>query len=173
VSYEAEKNKHYLRRRYHIQRAFFFTMVGEKCRKCGATEDLEFDHIDPDKKSFDVGALWPRHKIPAVLEELKKCQALCRPCHEAKSAREFSEARSGTFRHGTWYSLQKMKCRCEECLKVRDKRNADRRISEGARGPYGRPSTHGEVLHYNRGCRCDECRAANAARERERRAGMA
>lgn len=36
-----------------------------------------------------------------------------------------------------------------------------------------RPSTHGEYLHYTRGCRCDECKAGNAAYVRELRARKA
>lgn len=31
-------------------------MLGGKCVRCGATEDLEFDHIDPSTKVFAVMA---------------------------------------------------------------------------------------------------------------------
>jgi len=29
-------------------------MLGGRCVRCGATEDLEFDHIDPSTKRFTI-----------------------------------------------------------------------------------------------------------------------
>lgn len=54
------------------------------CVKCGTTEELEWDHIDPGTKDFVIssnyGRTWAR-----LLEELAKCQRLCKPCHIIKT----------------------------------------------------------------------------------------
>lgn len=77
------------RREEHLRRAF--EMIGEKkCAHCGATDNLEFDHIDPATKSFaignQVGRSWKQ-----VEAEVRKCQLLCYACHKLKSARECAE----------------------------------------------------------------------------------
>ena len=140
-----------------------------ECVKCGSKDNLEFDHIDPEKKSFDV-CTRKSLKNPEYRAELEKCQLLCRECHEDKTSVE-----NTGFTHGTMTGFQKAKCECDECEKAKAAyyvvRNAKRRSeygaeSRGVRGTYGRPSTHGERLHYTRGCRCDECRDANAAHAR-------
>lgn len=52
------------------------------CEICGYNESpyaLQFDHIDPKEKKFNIG-----HYINAPLklaEELKKCRVLCANCH--------------------------------------------------------------------------------------------
>lgn len=75
--------------------------------------------------------------------------------------------------HGTVYGWMQKRCDCEVCGKARrewnDARNEQRRKGSKKRGQYGRPSAHGEALHYRRGCRCEECRGANAAAAREQR----
>ena len=50
---------------------------GYRCQKCGKAGRLECDHVIPVHKG---GAFW----------EPSNLQALCRPCHFAKSARENS-----------------------------------------------------------------------------------
>ena len=128
------------------------------CVACGATTSLEFDHVDPKLKSFDV-CTRKSLKEPGYREELDKCQILCRDCHESKTAEENSG-----WTHGTMTGFMKKKCTCDQCESSKaeyyKRRNAKRRV--GARGAYGRSSTHGEILNYRRGCRCEQCRAANA-----------
>ena len=52
------------------------------CEICGYNESpsaLQFDHLDPKEKKFNIG-----HYINAPLklaEELKKCRVLCANCH--------------------------------------------------------------------------------------------
>jgi len=67
-------------------------LLGGKCVRCGSTDDLQVDHIEPSTKDLSLRAKhsatfwswsWER-----VLAELAKCQLLCRPCHQAKSAGE-------------------------------------------------------------------------------------
>lgn len=164
----------YNREKYHEYRLrnMLYVTGGEapECVHCGAVEDLHFDHIDPSKKSFNVNVM-KSLKNPEYRAELEKCQLLCRDCHERKTVRERPE-----FTHGTIYGFMRAKCDCGPCSEKKrewyDARNARRRKG-GARGAYGRPSTHGEYLHYKRGCRCDECRAGNAAYVREAKARKA
>lgn len=70
---------HYLRRK---ERAIAF--LGGTCVRCGETEGLEFDHIDPDRKSFGITENLTR-RWDVVESELKKCQLLCRIHHLDKT----------------------------------------------------------------------------------------
>ena len=51
---------------------------------------LEFHHLDPDKKDFDIAQAmsyeWPWDK---VLAEIRKCVCLCANCHRKVHARRF------------------------------------------------------------------------------------
>lgn len=67
-----ERNKRYL-----------LDLKGGKCEICGYDEcvdALEFHHINPNDKSFNIGdkLLWNREKLA---EEAKKCMLLCCNCH--------------------------------------------------------------------------------------------
>ena len=55
----------------------------DRCVRCGSTDKLEWDHIDRTTKSFDIADCYTK-KSETILEELKKCQRLCQPCHFAK-----------------------------------------------------------------------------------------
>ena len=142
-----------------------------ECAHCGSTERLEFDHVDPSLKSFDV-CRRKSHKRDDYLAELDKCQILCNACHRRKTASENSG-----FTHGTYYAFAKAKCDCAECQCAKrvynDRRSEKRRGGTRKREPYGRPSACGELLNYRRGCRCGDCRAANAAAARELKARKA
>ena len=50
---------------------------------------LEFDHIDPEYKSFGIAkGITNGLKWEAILEEIEKCQILCANCHKKKTARQ-------------------------------------------------------------------------------------
>jgi len=53
------------------------------CVKCGSDNDLQVDHVDPRKKF--THRIWS-YRIEIREEELRKCQVLCHPCHQEKSA---------------------------------------------------------------------------------------
>ena len=72
------------------RRTHLFSLIGgEICRWCRATEEIQFDHIEREGKAFDIGstnyALSER-----LVEEVMKCQPLCRSCHQIKSALEIA-----------------------------------------------------------------------------------
>ncbi|QGJ93123.1 hypothetical protein SEA_CALM_111 [Mycobacterium phage Calm] len=84
----------YHRDYYKARVARLVEMLGGACVKCGATERLEFDHIDPSTKSF---AITTRIKWSdeTVLPELAKCQLLCADCHKAKTVAASSVPHGG------------------------------------------------------------------------------
>lgn len=90
-------------------------LLGGKCEKCGATDNLHFDHKDPSKKEFGIA-----RNINApddVLEaEVKKCRLLCSDCHHAKTMDKSEYGKPSE--HGTLWKYLKHKCRCDECKKT-------------------------------------------------------
>jgi len=59
-------------------------MLGGKCSGCGTTENLQFDHLDRTTKSFCISKNLAS-KLEKLEEEAKKCQLLCKDCHEIKT----------------------------------------------------------------------------------------
>lgn len=104
----------YMLNRYRERRSDALARFGNKCTKCGSSEDLEFDHIDPSTKSFTIGKLWSVSEA-RFEEELKKCQLLCQTCHSEKTVQESGKTLArGT--HGTLSSYRY--CKCDECRKA-------------------------------------------------------
>lgn len=155
--------REYHRDYYHRRRQAMIEFLGGECVECGSTENLEFDHIDPSQKLFDISQNLTLSN-PDVLTELGKCQLLCQPHHQAKTA-----AGNSGFTHGTIYGFQNKKCRCGACWEAEQEyravRNANRRSSDG-RGPYRKNWPCGTIGAYRKGCKCDRCRAANAAQRK-------
>jgi len=58
--------------------------LGGKCIWCGATENLEFDHIDDSKKEHNVGNA-VRNTREVFWNEVGKCQLLCVSCHNKRT----------------------------------------------------------------------------------------
>jgi hypothetical protein len=122
-------------REYHYQRRqAIIAWMGGKCVKCDATDNLQFDHIDPSLKSFDVNRV---HLLtldnPVAVAELMKCQLLCEPHHREKTAAENSVG------HGEGLTGKK-NCRCDLCRPLKNawmreyrKTHPRRRVSESNR----------------------------------------
>lgn len=128
-----EEQKAYHREYYLKRRQKIIDFLGGACAECGATESLEFDHVVREQKAFDIK---DNLTLGSVLDEVSKCQLLCKPCHARKTALELQG-----FTHGTLYGWMKKKCVCPSCLTEKwlwhDARNEGRRKPDG-RGPYGR-----------------------------------
>lgn len=75
----------YMSRRYEKRRQAALTALGSKCVVCGTTEDLEFDHVDPNKKSFYVAKAFASMSEEKLQAELSKCQLLCKKHHLEKT----------------------------------------------------------------------------------------
>ena len=61
--------------------------LGGKCARCGCTENLEVDHKDPREKLFEVKSRLS-YKWVNLIDEVDKCQLLCKPCHKDKTYNE-------------------------------------------------------------------------------------
>ena len=58
------------------------------CAFCGYREHsiaLQFDHIDPKEKSFNISQSYKAKGMKALKKEIKKCQVLCANCHAVKT----------------------------------------------------------------------------------------
>lgn len=53
------------------------------CVKCGETRPyvIDFHHINPDEKRFNISTRATHYSVKTVKDELKKCVCLCRNCH--------------------------------------------------------------------------------------------
>ena len=142
---------------YHSKRAGFVEDLGGLCAHCGGSDNLEFDHIEPELKSFNIGARLRGYPVEEIKEELKKCQLLCRSCHQKKSKKEGDLARGWTNKsrlvHGSAWTYKHHKCRCTICV--------------AAHGPKRTARKHGERRTYLKGCKCALCKKANTAYTRE------
>lgn len=107
--------KEYMRKRYAERRKAAIEKLGGKCVICGSIDDLEFDHIDPDTKTFTI-AHRPSKNEKHFWEEIEKCQLLCKTCHIEKSIKDNGKQKAkGT--HGTLSSYRY--CRCSICKKAK------------------------------------------------------
>ena len=70
-----------------VNRSFFINELGGKCVRCGYCAHevaLDFDHIDPSTKSFELSYIWGNsHEF--IAKEVAKCQLLCANCHRVKT----------------------------------------------------------------------------------------
>lgn len=95
-------------------------ILGGICAECGSSDNLEFDHIDPKKKTANMARLWSC-SWTAIEAELVKCQLLCTECHLAKTVEQFT-----TKAHGTPSMYKNHKCRCAICRAWKSTDNAKR-----------------------------------------------
>ncbi len=79
----------YMKERYRKRRNEAIERLGGCCVNCGSDKDLEFDHKDPETKSFTI-AHASSFSEKRWNEELVKCQLLCKDCHREKSKHDGS-----------------------------------------------------------------------------------
>ncbi len=106
-------------------------LKGSKCVRCGTKERLEFDHIDPSKKSFTIE--FGKYSWPDIKKELDKCQLLCHDCHVKKTKEDRPIPDHGTF------AKIKQGCYCDICSSFFNKYRRERYKSV-------RPSSNGRTL---------------------------
>lgn len=98
------------------RRATWF--AGKRCVRCGSTESLQLDHVDPLRKVDHRIWNWATERREV---ELAKCQPLCEECHKDKTR---SEQRARVA-HGT-NTMYNMGCRCDECRLAKSRTNRKR-----------------------------------------------
>jgi len=78
------ERRDYFRKYKARRRDEAIALLGGVCVKCGTSELLEFDHVDPDTKEYRISdVLMCRREIR--LAELAKCQLLCEEHHLFKT----------------------------------------------------------------------------------------
>ena len=107
-----EYMKKYVLERHRKRMAQAIALLGGKCARCGSIQDLDIDHIDPATKAFSISKKAAGVSEEKFQAELRKCQLLCRACHNDKSIRERGQLPRGE-RHGTLTKANT--CKCDLC----------------------------------------------------------
>lgn len=104
--------KEWQKNRYAEFRKEAILKLGSVCISCRSGDNLEFDHIDPSTKSFNIGGT---RSISGdrFFGEVDKCQLLCRVCHKDKTILERGQTPTKD-NHGKRSSCMSG-CRCKEC----------------------------------------------------------
>ncbi len=112
----------YMLARYHEWRKFVLDTLGGKCVDCGATENLELDHVERSEKSYNLAKIWS-YKKEIWQKEIKKCVLRCDACHKAKTISELS------VEHGQGLTGRRH-CYCDLCKPLKRQYNKDRRTAK-------------------------------------------
>lgn len=111
-----EYMRRYVAARHRKRMDAAIALLGSKCVRCGATERLEFSHVDPTAKSFGIAAKAAGAAEDKFQAELKKCQLLCHDCNTEKMILDRGQLPRGN-RHGTLTMYRY--CKCDLCRKVK------------------------------------------------------
>ena len=60
----------------------------DSCGWKGHPAALDFDHIDPEEKSFHIAQSIAGRNIKTIINEVRKCRVLCANCHRIHSYEE-------------------------------------------------------------------------------------
>lgn len=73
----------YAKNRQRIRNEFL-AKWRKPCQKCGEQRLylIQFHHIDPATKEFDISTGFANRKVEICEEEVKKCVCLCSNCHD-------------------------------------------------------------------------------------------
>ena len=118
-----EYMKQYMKNRRILRRDKLIEMSGSKCARCGNRSNLEFNHKDRKTKLFDLSGSALDKSWSKILEELEKCELLCKCCHgkytatqyETKEITVWNAEVHGEYVHGTMRTYNELNCRCSEC----------------------------------------------------------
>lgn len=81
---ERKRAREYYHSTYQKKRDDWLSEYRTPCLKCGETRSwcLVWHHVDPNNKTFNIGAGTPRIEVrEKIIEETKKCVNLCDNCH--------------------------------------------------------------------------------------------
>jgi hypothetical protein len=85
-----EQHREYQRERRQKRLALAKVRLGGRCARCGATENLQFDHVDGSTKVANISEI-TNWALERFLAEVDKCQLLCGGsggCHQDKTTQE-------------------------------------------------------------------------------------
>lgn len=103
-----EYMRKYMKDRYYSLKREVISYLGGKCVKCGSEENLEFDHINPEEKEYNIANMCSINKKD-LYNELDKCQLLCHSCHREKTNKEISKQQEGENNSFSKLSVTKVK----------------------------------------------------------------
>ena len=140
--------------RRHLARQY----LGGRCARCGSARLLQIDHIRPPSKAANVSALWT-HSMERFMDELVKCQLLCKRCHAEKTLTELH----GPRQHGTYRMYRHGGCRCDPCRSAACEYQRNWKAKHGLGSVRrNKKAEHGTTAMYGyHRCHCEPCRAAN------------
>lgn len=74
---------HYGANYYKVNRPMMMRQLGGKCEICGFADPraLQFDHVDPSKKTKQFAAYLARKNNTKAFDELHFMRLLCANCH--------------------------------------------------------------------------------------------
>lgn len=107
------------------RKTYFLDLLGGKCVCCGSTESLQFDHIDPETKNFNISSKLD-HNFESLEQEVMLCQLLCASCHGKKTRKD--NGFKG-YEHGTQSMYNNLGCRCTDCRAANTIFYREKRIS--------------------------------------------
>ena len=109
-----EYMREYMLKRYHRRRAHAIEVLGSKCIDCDSEDNLEFDHANPEDKSFNVAKAFAGMAEKKLWEEIHKCVLRCKECHAEKTYQEDLSVGHGQGLTG------KKNCRCPLCAPLKN-----------------------------------------------------
>ena len=120
----------YMKDRYRQRRKEAVELLGSSCAVCGCDKEgeLDIDHKCPMDKKYD-GARMTMISHDKFLDELSRCQILCKKCHAQKTTKELGRTVARDT-HGTLSSYRY--CKCPLCKKA--KSDWQRKYREGVGG---------------------------------------
>ena len=76
------------RRREDVLLLLHAYLLDHPCVDCGETDIivLEFDHMDPSKKTIAIGQMIGRRSWSTIRKEIEKCSVRCANCHRRRTA---------------------------------------------------------------------------------------
>lgn len=117
----------YMRNRRALRRSVLLELAGGKCVVCETRENLEFNHIDPTSKSFNLSGAALDKSWARLKEELEKCNVMCTQHHHLNTVeqwdsgilRPWNDKTGEPYVHGTVRMYQEVKCRCFDCKQAK------------------------------------------------------
>lgn len=78
-----------------MQEWFLEYRKNQACEICGENHPacLDFHHVNPAEKKFEVSARRNRPSMKALIEEIAKCRVLCANCHRKEHWKQREQAR--------------------------------------------------------------------------------
>lgn len=74
-------------------RQFIFEYLScHPCVDCSEPDPivLEFDHVDRNKKEYEISRMIKSYSVESIQQEISKCVVRCANCHRRKTAHEFN-----------------------------------------------------------------------------------